>query len=640
MVTALAVPKPNAVEFDGGKQGKSYGAKTRAASSNAGARQGRQSSAGNGDGQGVGDGFDAIVPAQFEGSVDRHHDGLDARALVAHVVEGVLTGDDGGPDLPFGSVVVGRHVGVIEEGEQRFAILNQAFDRAGGVCVFVDAVAQLIEALVNAGAFGGVVRSVAVRASCQAQGVAHEAFEGFGEDEPFVAGVFFGDLLDLAQQVGHTNLAPLGQQPVVGAEEVADHRAGESLAKELQKNGGRAAFINEIVGQVRMSEAPQPVSLAVDAPAGEQAHLLSLVGVKDGAVFGLGGEFKYIPYVRANRHRRKYEDWNAAQLFLTVAEFLQDNAERRSNRYDPFLLWVDCFDPHEPWDIPPEYARMYDKDPNYDGVIDPRAFENWKDPDMPQTAKDRIAAWYAGKVSWVDRWFGEAMLALEETGLGKNTAVIVTADHGTNVGERGIFSKDTVIREQEAHVPLIIHVPGRGAGRSEMWVQPQDIFNTVMRIADAQTPKGVQESYDVLSAAERGAATPREFAISGQSAHTWERAERPVKFTVFDEEWYLLVGLKPEQSQLYRYGCLPNVVKDHPDVAARLREQGLGEMLRRGATPELVEWLRSEGCQPFPSFPSVRRVEPEGWSSYWGRNYQKWQGESSDPLCCSLPSGD
>ncbi|MCX7015732.1 MAG: hypothetical protein NTW86_24800 [Candidatus Sumerlaeota bacterium] len=146
-------------------------------------------------------------------------------------------------------------------------------------------------------------------------------------------------------------------------------------------------------------------------------------------------------------------------------------------------------------------------------------------------------------------------------------------------------------------------------------------FNTIMGIVEAETPKGVQESYDVLSIAERGGASPRRLAISGQSAHTWERSERPAKFTVFDDEWYLLVGLKAEDSQLFRYGALPNVALEQPKTMADLREKGLREIERRGASPALVEWLRSGGKSEFPE---VRRPEPEGWTSYWGQNYQKW----------------
>lgn len=340
----------------------------------------------------------------------------------------------------------------------------------------------------------------------------------------------------------------------------------------------------------------------------------------DDGIFN-GEAFRFIPYVRANRNRRNDEDWTAAKLFRTATDFLKDNAERRSSKHAPFFLWLDSFDPHEPWDVPPEYARMYDKDPNYDGLIDPRALVEWKNEDLPPAAKERVAAWYAGKVTWVDRWFGEVLATLEETGLDRNTAIILTADHGTNLGERGIFGKDQVVREQEAHVPMIIHVPGQGSGRSSILVQPQDVFRSIMGIAGGNTPEAVQESYDILSLAKSGNESQRQLAVSGQAVHSWVKVKRPALFTVFGDEWYSLIALNPHDSQLYRYGSLIDEAADYPKVVAELREQGLRELVRRGGNPELLEWVQSQGKM---AFPPIQQIEPKGWSSYWARNYKKW----------------
>ena len=168
-----------------------------------------------------------------------------------------------------------------------------------------------------------------------------------------------------------------------------------------------------------------------------------------------GGNIKrlLLTYARANRHRRDPEDWNAAQLFSRAADFLRDNRKR-----DNFFLWLDCFDPHEPWDSPPDYVRLYDDTPGYDGRIDPRAFypgaRGMKNGVFPPGVYDRQRALYAAKVSWMDHCFGKVLDALEETGLADNTAIFFTADHGTNLGERGGFGKTGIVNEQEAHVPL------------------------------------------------------------------------------------------------------------------------------------------------------------------------------------------
>ena len=306
-------------------------------------------------------------------------------------------------------------------------------------------------------------------------------------------------------------------------------------------------------------------------------------------------------YARANRNRKRDEDWNAARLFRTAAQWLADNRRR-----EKFFLWVDCFDPHEPWDVPPDYAKMYAEDPSYDGCIDPRGFVFGRDNVLTAPAKKRLQAWYAGKVSWVDRWLGEVLDALERTGLSKNTALILTADHGTNVGEWGRFGKKSPVREHETHTPFILRVPGGGSGRSSVFVQPQDIFATVLGVTGGELPPEV-DSHDVLALAQRGETGPREFALAGRSISSvrrdvpeWGGRDDSGIFTLLADEHYLEIAVKPEYDRLVKYGTFRDVAADHADVVQELHKAGLDELERRGADPRLMDWVRAEGKTPFP----------------------------------------
>jgi arylsulfatase A-like enzyme len=332
-------------------------------------------------------------------------------------------------------------------------------------------------------------------------------------------------------------------------------------------------------------------------------------------------------YVHTNRGRVREEDWNVARLFSTAARFLHDN-KRREN----FFLWVDCFDPHEPWDSPPEFVRMYDRTPGYDGRIDPRAFHYRNAPDLSEAARQRVVALYKAKVTFVDKWFGVLLDALDETGLAENTALILTADHGTNVGDRygpdgrGYFGKASPPRENESHVPFVIYAPGAGAGESDRLVQPQDVFRTVMTLAGQEDAIPAQlESYDVLMPAQGGDGGQRELALSGSSVATWKQAGSPadadrVLFSAFDQEWRLGVSANPAACQLERLGTQGNVAAHHADVVERLRTAAIDEIARRGLDPALLAWLKAEGR---PEFPDQYRVTdanplPPGWrNAYW-----------------------
>ncbi|MCX8161441.1 MAG: sulfatase-like hydrolase/transferase, partial [Candidatus Bathyarchaeota archaeon] len=66
-----------------------------------------------------------------------------------------------------------------------------------------------------------------------------------------------------------------------------------------------------------------------------------------------------IQHIRNNYGRRYEEDWIPAKTALEAARWLEENYGRR------FFLYLDFFDPHEPWDPPRWYVVMYD--PEYEG---------------------------------------------------------------------------------------------------------------------------------------------------------------------------------------------------------------------------------------------------------------------------------
>ncbi len=322
-------------------------------------------------------------------------------------------------------------------------------------------------------------------------------------------------------------------------------------------------------------------------------------------------------YARANAGRKADEDWNAARLFRTAARFLRDNANR-----DRFFLWVDAFDPHEPWDAPPEVLLRYDDADGFDGRIDPRAFTVHDPSAVSEPIRRRVSAMYAAKVTWMDRWLGELLDALDATGLARNTAVVLTSDHGTNDGSAGRYGKSYPVREGEGHTPFMVRVPGGGSGRCAAIVQPQDVFATVAALAGIDPPPGL-DGHDVLAVARDGLEPPRRLAVAGNPSTRWDAVAGQTLFTAFDGEWVLEVALKPEDCRLLPMGAHADVAGEHADVVTRLRGEALDEIARRGADPAVMDWLASEGDIPFPKAARHHAFHPgpAGYYSYFQRIY-------------------
>lgn len=343
--------------------------------------------------------------------------------------------------------------------------------------------------------------------------------------------------------------------------------------------------------------------------------------VDEGVLHGRNN-YTIITYSRANRRREFHEDWNAARLFLTASKWLKDDVSR-----DRFFLWIDCFDPHEPWDVPPEFATLYDKTTGFDGRIDPRCFSVYDLRRVPidstEKVHKRLRALYSAKVSWVDKWLGVVLDTLEQTGLTKNTAIILTSDHGTNVGERGQIGKRFPVREQEGHVPLFIHVPGLGRGRSNMLVQPQDIFATTLGIAGVEQPRDL-DSLNVLELAskrDKGAEAARTIALSGRPAHAWGGNPDTPLFTAFGLGYYLEFTAKPEACRLTRFGSLENTSTSQKSIVEEMREAAINELERWRINRDLLKWLHSNGES---NFLKIESPKPPGFSFYWNKSYNRW----------------
>ena len=138
--------------------------------------------------------------------------------------------------------------------------------------------------------------------------------------------------------------------------------------------------------------------------------------------------------------RASEEDYFAPQVFRSATKWLEQN-----HRCDRFFLYVDCFDPHEPWDSPPYYRDLYY--PGYKGkeVMMPTYTDDYRTY-LTEDELKRMKANYAGEVTMVDHWFGFFMNKVRLLGLDKNSLIVVISDHGHLLGEKtftGILKKDS-----------------------------------------------------------------------------------------------------------------------------------------------------------------------------------------------------
>jgi arylsulfatase A-like enzyme len=251
-------------------------------------------------------------------------------------------------------------------------------------------------------------------------------------------------------------------------------------------------------------------------------------------------------YLRNVADRAREEDYFCARTMRAAAQWLEKSHQRQ-----PFFLYVDTFDPHEPWDPPKSYVERYD--PGYHGeeVIYPR-YDRWRDF-LSEAELKHCRALYAGEASLVDRWVGHLLQTIEKLGLLDNTLVLFLADHGFYLGEHGYIGK-SLIREkkfqslplysQVCRIPLLARFPGCKAGTAvESLVQPVNLPATVLDFLGLKPPPSFA-ARSIWPALQGQPAQAADVVISSPTlSHPRLKRPQPTdRASICDGRWLLIYG--------------------------------------------------------------------------------------------------
>ena len=198
---------------------------------------------------------------------------------------------------------------------------------------------------------------------------------------------------------------------------------------------------------------------------------------------------RFEQYLRNMSWVKNEENYFVARVIKEAVNWLEYTVEKRGWRANLFL-WVDCFDPHEPWDPPEPYRNMYDPDYGGQELIDPVPGDvaGYMTPEEVKHTK----ALYSGEVTFVDKWVGMLLEKLRELELYEKTLIMYTTDHGEPFGEHGYIRKAKPYNYEElVHIPWIIrHPEGIGRGkRIKAIVQTVDLMPTILDFLDISTEK-------------------------------------------------------------------------------------------------------------------------------------------------------
>jgi choline-sulfatase len=238
---------------------------------------------------------------------------------------------------------------------------------------------------------------------------------------------------------------------------------------------------------------------------------------------------------------------SAEQVSPVVDRWMSANAAR-----DNWYLHVNFWDPHTPYRVPAGYGEPFEDDPlpkwlDDDAVIGrhqkkvgPHSAqdiamyddaENPRFPRQPGKVTDRASLrrhinGYDTGIRYVDDEVGKMVAHLKRAGVYDDTAIVISADHGENQGELGIYAEHATADAGTCRIPMIVKWPGGKRGAIDDVLHYNiDFAPTLMDLLGGKKP----DLWDGASYAKTitdGAALGREDLVVSQCCHVCQRSVR------------------------------------------------------------------------------------------------------------------
>jgi len=211
---------------------------------------------------------------------------------------------------------------------------------------------------------------------------------------------------------------------------------------------------------------------------------------------------------------------------------------------------------------------------------------------IPEDEQRNLIHGYHAAVSYMDAQLGKVLDALDNTGLSKNTIIVLWGDHGWHLGDHGMWCKHTNY-EQATRIPLIFVAPGvaKANTRTFSMVESVDVYPSLAELAGLPAPKNV-EGTSVVPILKEPSAKTKEYILHvyprgdglGRAVRTsthrlveWRKVDAPSDTAVFElydykkdpEETKNLAAEQPKTVEQLR-----EILKKQPEPKAQIQSGG------------------------------------------------------------------
>ena len=252
-------------------------------------------------------------------------------------------------------------------------------------------------------------------------------------------------------------------------------------------------------------------------------------------------------YLKQMQYWKTDEDRYVAKTIKASIKYLE-----QVDRNKAFFLFIDSFDPHEPWN-PPSVIKQEPcpYDPDYKGKHQFLPIIGTVEGVFTEEELHHVRMLYAEDVTVCDKWLGVLLDKVRELGFEENTLFMMVSDHGEPMGNdehgHGIMRKCRPWPYEElAHAPMLLRAPGIKAGqRIKAFVQSCDVAPTVCEwLGIGVHPQMTGKSLLPLCRGE--VEKVRDFAVAGYYKYAW---------CLYTEDWSYMHWLHDTKAVNAQNGC-------------------------------------------------------------------------------------
>ncbi|MDQ8193515.1 sulfatase [Coraliomargarita sp. SDUM461004] len=229
-----------------------------------------------------------------------------------------------------------------------------------------------------------------------------------------------------------------------------------------------------------------------------------------------------------------------------VSKWMADNAAK-----DNWYLHINYWDPHTPYRVPLNIDNQFADEPLPAWLTDEVIEKNNKkvgphcaheidmytgngDPKYPRhpgkaTTRESVRQMIDGYdmgVRYVDDQIADIVKDLKAAGVYDDTMIVISADHGENLGEWGLYGEHGTADDITCRVPLIIKYPGGAQGiRNTQFHYNIDFAPTVMDLLGGEK-QAIWDGESYATAITEGLDTGRDEVTISQCCHVCQRSVR------------------------------------------------------------------------------------------------------------------